>query len=491
MTSRPAGPAPGTAARVGRNAAWLMAGEVAAKVASTAFFVVVARALGVHEYAWFTFATAFVPLFLTTGQLGIHQVVVGAMVADRAQASAAFSSGLAMRVLTAVIAVVLAALAAPLVLRGQGPLLTVALVGVALALDSVTTYLSTWFDAFGSVRAYATALVVNRIASTTLAAVAWLAGAGLPGILCTYVLGSLAATAYAWRQVRRHFPEVRLSDARRATAVQLVRTGAPLGVAGVLNMALLRLDTVLVAAFLGQVALASYGVAFRFYDSFLFVAFALGEATFARYVMAGRGAAANATLEAALAVSAAAYTPLFVLSIWSAPAIVEVLFGQRYAGAAAAVPWLTLATLMFSATYQLRSATVGTGGRGSIAGVAAAALTVNIALNLVLIPTVGIVGAAAATAAAAAVETVLTAFAAHKRGLRARSVRATAPAALAGAGTALLLHLTGLTGLPAAAIGTLAYLVLLGPATATLPPQLRAHVSARPRALLRRMSASG
>lgn len=463
-----------------------MLAEIAAKFASTAFVVVVARALGVHEFAWFTFAAALVPLFLMLGQLGVHQAVVRAMVSDRNGASRIFASGLAVRTATALLAVAAATATAPLVLRGQGVTLTVAVVGLALALDVTTSYLSTWFEAFGSIRPYATALLLNRVASTALATAAWQLDLGLPGVLGTYLVGSAAALGYAWFQVRADFPALRLGDARRKEAISLVRVGAPLGIAGFLNMALLRLDTVLVAAILGQVALAQYGIAFRFYDSLIFVAYSLGEATFARYTRAGTGPVADETLNAALSLAAAVYVPLFVLSVWSAGAVVDTVFGQRYAGAAVAVPWLTLATLFFSATYQLRSATVGIGGRGSIAGVAACSLTVNVGLNVWLIPLIGIVGAAVAAAAASAVETALTALAAHRRGLRA-SPRALAPALAAGSGTALLLSISGLSGLSAAAVGSMAYLALLFPAARTLPPTLRNHVKAQERAILRRI----
>lgn len=476
---------PGSRLPVARNAAWLMVGEVASKVASLVFVVVVARAVGVREYGWFTFATAFAPLLLAVGGLGLGVAVLREMVADRAAAPRAFASELAVRLSTGGVGVVAATLLTPLLMAEPGAAATVAVVGVALLLDLVTSSASVWWQAYGDLRPYARALVINRVASTALAVLAYAVGTGLPGILATYVVGSLLATGYVLRAVRREFGPWRLRDADRVTAARLVRVGAPLGVASVLNMALLRAGTLVVAAVLGPVAVGLYGVAFRFYESFLFVAFSLGEATLPRFAGHGPSPQSRRALETTLVVCAAAYTPLFVLSLPAAEAVVVTVFGSPYAEAAEAVPWLTLAALLFAVTYQLRMAAIARHGGAPVMWTAASALGLNTVLALVLVPRTGIEGAGMSTAAAAALECVLTASAAHRRGYRWRP-RVLLPAALAGAATGLLVSTTGLSGWPALLVGAAGYLVVLVLLGRLLPPDQRAWLRAKGSALLRR-----
>lgn len=464
--------------RVAGNALWLTAGEAASKLASVAFVLIVARALGVREYGWFTFATAFVPLLLVVGSLGLHQAVVRDLVHFPERASETFTSGLAVRVLTGLVAVAAAAGLAPLFLPDRLAVLTVLVVGVALFLDTTTSYASAVFEVYGSLRHYAIALMVNRFGSTALALAAYAAGAGLVVVLLTYLLGSAAGTAYAARAVRRELPAVSLRDVRAATAVRLLRDGAPLGVAALLNMALLRFDTIMIAVVLGAVEVGLYGVAFRFYESFLFVAFALGDATFPRFARFGAGARSSRLVEVTTALAASAYVPLFVLSLFSAPWAIGLVVGERYLGAAPAVPWLTLAAVFFSLTYQLRNAAVGTGERRGIASIAAVALVVNVALNLVLIPRDGIAGAAFATAVAAGCEVVLTGVVLHRRGGTVRYGRVLAGPALAGLGTALALRSFGLEAGSAALAGVLLYPALLAMLLPLLPRELRATLRA-------------
>lgn len=469
--------APAAHPPVAGNALWLLGGELVSKLASIVFVVIVARVLGVREYGWFTFATAFVPLILIIGSMGLHQSAVRAMVSDRHRAPEVFASGLVVRLGTAAAAIGLTALLAPAFLDQRQAVITVIVVGVALALDATTSYCSSIFEAFGSVRQLATALMINRVGSTTLALIALLSGSGLGFVLLAYTLGSAAGLGYALRALHRSFPDVAVRSGRVSTAGQLVRAGLPLGVAGLLNMALLRVDTLMVAGLLGATAVGLYGVAFRFYESFLFVAFSLGEACFPRYARLGKVRGTVPTVEAAMVLAATAYVPLFVLSLFIAPWAVAVVFGERYAQAAPAVPWLTLAAALFALTYQARSALVGMGAARSVVPVAASALVVNVALNLVLIPRTGIAGAAVATAVSAAVEVVLTVAALGRLRLGVRLVRSLAGPVTAGALMAAVLALTGAEGLVALSTGVALYLVLLLVTVPVLPAEQRAWLS--------------
>lgn len=478
----PGGSSRGDDRRLAGNTLWLMTGEIVSKLASIVLVVIVARAIGVREYGFFTFAGSFVPLFLIIGSLGVHQVVVRRLVEDNSQLSELFASGLLVRVVTGVAALAASMALAPWFLDDSTAILTVLVVGAALLLDAITSFMSAVFEAFERNRYYATALVVNRVGSTALAVAVFVAGGGLPEILVTYFTGSLIALGYATRSLRRNFPPIRLRAARRSTAVALVREGAPLGLAGVLNMALFRLDAIMVAAFLGAEAVGLYGIAFRFLESFLFVAFSLGDACFPRYARQGRGPQSARTVQVATALALTFYLPLLVLSLFAAPWMVTTLFGARYALAAQAVPWLTLAAVFFAVTYQARSAAVAVGGRSSIAAVAAAALVFNIALNVVLIPRYGITGAAIGTAAAAALESLLSVLALRRLGVASALSRLALTPAFAAGATFGLLHLTDLADAGAILAGAACYLLALIAVLSVLAPRERSQALA----LLRR-----
>lgn len=477
----PSAPDDGGSLPVGRNAAWLTGAELGAKIASIVFVVVVARALGVEQYGWFVVATALAPVFLVLGSLGLHQAVVRIVVRGDEHASTAFATGFAVRTLTAAAAVLLATAAAPLLVDGRTAVVTVAVVSTALALDATVSYWSSAFEVRGTMRPYSLALVLNRFASTALAVVAYALGGGLLGVLSAYLAGSAGAVLYVHRAWRRSSPAGRLWRLDRATAVTLLREGAPLGVAGLLNMLLLRSDTVLVTVLLSTRDAGLYGAAFRFYESFVFVAYAVGDAAFPRLSRQGRSTGTAHLLEAITALAAAAYAPLFVLSLVAAPWAVDTVFGEQFSPAADAVPWLTLATLLFAVTNQARTGLLALGRAATTARIAAAALGVNLVLNLLLIPAHGIAGAAAGTAAAAATEVTLSVWSLRRAGVHLRYGRLLAPAALAGAGSAGVLIGAGLQGGAAVLVGIPLYLLLLAAAAPVLPEHLRRRLTRRSR----------
>jgi len=74
---------PGQSASLAGNTTWILAGELIGKAASFVFVVIVARGLGTTQYGYFTFATAFVPLFLAFGTWGIEMVLVREMSRNR------------------------------------------------------------------------------------------------------------------------------------------------------------------------------------------------------------------------------------------------------------------------------------------------------------------------------------------------------------------------------------------------------------------------
>lgn len=474
----PGGSPASTGARaVAGNGLWLFSGQLVAKLASLVFVVIVARAVGVREYGWFVFATSFVPLALSLASFGLDSAVVREVARDRDRLSQVFASGLALRLGAGSVALLLALALTPLFLRERLALVTVAVVGTALLLDEVTTYLSNVFKAFERMRFHATALMVNRIGSTLLALAAYLADAGLVTILVTYLLGSLGALVYCAVILRRRFPPIGLREGSRGTAGRLLRIGAPLGVASVLNMALFRADALMVQAYDGAEAVGLYGVAFRFFESFLFVSWVLGSLTLPRYARQSRGPESARTFDVALTTALSFYLPLAVLSLFASEWAVTTLFGARYADAAVAVPWLTGALVLYAVTYQARTASVGVGARGVIAWIAAIALVINIAANLVLIPRLGFEGAAIATALAAAVEAVLSVAAVRRQGVPVRVSRLLAVPVLAAAVTGAVVAALALEDGAAAAIGSGLYVVVLVLLGALIAPDAKGAVA--------------
>jgi O-antigen/teichoic acid export membrane protein len=391
---------------VASNAAWLMVADLVGKASNFVLVVIVARELGPRQYGDFAFAFAFLPLFLQLARWGIDLNSLRRLSTGEAEFSSVFANAAVLRVLLSLAATGAAFTLVPLFVDDSTAVMVVLVVGVSLWLDEMTVFLSLGFTAIEQLHLHAAVVVVNRVLSTLLAGVAVATGAGIVAVSVAYMGGSVAAVLVStWFLVRR-LPPVHMRDVHRGEIRQLAREGAPLGLASVLNMAVFRLDAVLLRILEGPVAVGVYGVAYRFFEPLLFVTWSLTHAATPRLARESAGEPGR-TFELALAATLAFYLPIAVGALFTAPWLLEHLFGPRYLSADDAVMWLAASAVPYAVAHLARNAAIAAGQRRSIPAVAGVVLLVNVALNLVLIPSHGVTGAAIATFAAEVLECVL------------------------------------------------------------------------------------
>jgi O-antigen/teichoic acid export membrane protein/peptidoglycan/xylan/chitin deacetylase (PgdA/CDA1 family) len=387
-------PADPSLRRSAGNALWMLLAEVAGKGAGLVFFVIVARALGAEEFGHFTFAISFIPLFLIFANWGLDSAFVREVARNRERVSELFASGLVL--LTALGGAGLAisfAVALALVDRG-GPYEALVIIGFALFCDEVSSFIGTIFKGFERMQFFALAVFTNRLLSTALSAAVLVAGAGLVPICLAYLAGSIGGLLFALAALKRYFPPVSLRSASRATVRDLFGIGLPLGFAGFLSTAVYRIDAVMLGLIKGPVPLALYGVAYRFFESLLFVSWALGNVALPRISLARERAQTTRIVELSSAGVLAFYLPIAVGAPFAAEWIVVTLFSSEYEAAASVVPILTAAALFYGIEVLGRLSAIALGHRKEIAWITGATLVVNVAANAIAIPLYSYKGAA-------------------------------------------------------------------------------------------------
>ena len=456
--------------RYAANTAWLVVAEVGGKVASFAFVVIVARGLGTKDFGYFTFALSFVPLFLVLGGWGLASTVVREIARDRSRLSEIFATGIALRTALGLAGLALALATGPLFLSGGRAYTALAILGVALLLDELSSFLGTVFRAFERMKFQALVVLTNRILSTALALVAVSLGAGLVVVCATYLAGSAGAFLFGAIALRRYFPPVDFGEMRRSVARSLVRTGIPLGFAGVLNTAVFRISAVMLQAIRGPVEVGLYGAAYRFFESLLFVAWSLGNAALPRMARERRGPELGRTFELTAVLTLAFYLPLAVTFPFASNWLVTTLFSDRYEDASSVVGVLTGAALLYALAYSARIAGIALGRTKEIAAIAAVTLAASVAMNAFAIPRYGFEGAAWTTLAAEALEAVLlNVFFLYANGTFVRLRPLLVPAVATG-GVAVLVLVAGLDGAAALLAAAVAYPPLLLLSAALLAP---------------------
>jgi len=179
----------------------------------------------------------------------------------------------------------------------------------------------------------------------------------------------------------------------------LLRRALPLGIAGLCQQTYFWADNAFVRVLEGDAWLGRYNACARLL-SFMIMAALMAASSAAPWLARRHRAGDVGVATARLSQPLLALAGLGAGLLWSSSGrLLSILFGEGYEVAGPAMQWLLLAVVAVYAGAPFLTAVVAMGGTGSVLGVAASALAVNIAGNALLIPILGIEGAALATLA--------------------------------------------------------------------------------------------
>jgi O-antigen/teichoic acid export membrane protein len=252
----------------------------------------------------------------------------------------------------------------------------------------------------GALIAWGSPVVIGLVA-------AWLI---LAGILRKEVPAGAGSAVSAWhhaRAERRLVPEAPAGRVRRLGA-EFWGFTAPRGLQAAFQVIILWLDILLVGAMVSRYAAGVYAAVSKLVIVGTFALegnrLAIGPQLSALLARREHDRAADLFQSATRWLMLASWPLYIVFAVF--PAVVLGIFGARYTAGAAALVVLSLAMLVNLGTGNV-TVVLLMGGKSSWSAInAAAALIVNIGLNLVLLPRIGILGAAIAWGASIVVDNV-------------------------------------------------------------------------------------
>ncbi len=401
---------------VARGGGANLVGAAVTAVANLLLSVVVARALSTADAGIFFSITSLLLVLSTLGRLGTSGGAVYFLPRLRVLGSAA-EIGEAVRlsvrpalVASGVLGLALVVFAAPIAELVAGTasgdaVLVLRLSGLALPFAAIGDVLQSVTRGFGRMR---TTVVVERIGRPLAQVVLTLLAAPTGEVsllVLAWTVPYLPAALMSWLPIRK------LAAAERARKADAEPSGfgpgpywrftGPRALTLLAQVALQRLDVVLVGAILGLAPAAVYAAATRF-----LVVGQLGNQAISVALQPRLSAtlARDDRVEAGLLYRTT--TAWLVLTTWplyllvgTFPGALLSVFGRQYAGATEVVVVLCAAMLVATACGQVDTVLMMAGRSTWNLGNALLALVVQVGLDLVLIPRMGIMGAATGWAA--------------------------------------------------------------------------------------------
>ena len=386
-----------------RNSTIGLVAQMAIKVLSFAFSVLIVRRLGAEQYGQYAAVLAVGGLLIFLADRGLSPYTVRAVARLRDQAGGRqqieelFGNLLRLRVLLAFITGLLIIASAWLTKRPPEMIAAIALGALGLLFYSSQGSAEAILYGFERLDVTAGARVAHQLTFVVLGAIALVLGIGYYGLVGANLVGILVLTFICWQGTRRL--GVRPGQVRRQLWPGLIRSGIPFGIIGFTLGLSYRFDTVLLNIFQGDIQTGYYNAAY----SLVFATIVLSNVVnTALYPSLTRQAASNAdrlpmiyarTLRYLLIVS----LPIAVGGYLLAHQIIPFLFESDYAPAIPGLRMLIwVVPLMFLSEF-LGYAILVDGREGNIVRAVLVSTSLNVLANLLLVPRWGYMAAAAMT----------------------------------------------------------------------------------------------
>jgi O-antigen/teichoic acid export membrane protein len=378
--------------RIARNAAVRMAGEIVAKLASLAFFVVMARELGARGFGEFQFALALTGALIYLAGFGTDQLLAREVARDRGLAGRLLADAAAVKVLGGLLMLGAAVLIAA---ASSEAVAAVAIVGAGALLEVLSKSWHSIYQGYERLDLVSATLIVQRVLTAAVGIPVLLAGGSLVAAATVYAGGAAVAVLVCELLLRRL--GVRRARLDASGWLPVMRAGVPIGVVSLLMIVLLRLDVTMLAFLTDAATVGVYAVAFRLVEATQFMGGAMAMAMLPWLARAG----AELTRGFALGLKAvnALLLPIgLALTLFAEP-VIDLLYGSEFERSVVPLQILGLMTLLYGINAYAAVSLVARYRPLAYGRLLVPVIALNVVLNLILIPAEGANGAAAAALA--------------------------------------------------------------------------------------------
>ncbi|MCB0259998.1 MAG: flippase [Calditrichae bacterium] len=387
-----------TTQRIIKNSFFLTGGNVVAKALNLVLLLILTRMLGREGFGLYSFAFAYVMLFLLFTHLGLNTYLVREIAKDK-------SSGPEHIALTLPLVLICSLLTAALVngiawmvnWSGQERLIIAVFSGYMI-FDALGRYLFSIFRAYERMAYEALVYMTERAGLLIVTLIGWQLNWRLESLVAWFTLIMVLKLLLAWYFVHRHFFPLKLRW-NGSEALAMLRQAYPFALVGIFGAMSMRIDTIMLKVFHSADAVGLYNTGRKLVESLAFIpeniAFAMFPALSVLFLSDPKKFQETFTriLQYMLIIA----LPLTIGSYLLAPRFIELLFEPEFARSYIALQWLSLWLGILFLKYAFATTLNVVGKQHLFSLFAGISMVLNVVLNYLLIPQYDIGGAGFAT----------------------------------------------------------------------------------------------
>lgn len=380
------------------NTGWLFAGQIVFLLLSFFIGAWIARYFGPEEYGLISFVVAFAGLFSFLSALGVDGIINRELVSHPEKRDELLGTGLRMRLWGAGLAFVATAIVA--LLAGGSDIAKVLIIFYAFGFFLQAPFiLITFFYSQVKAKQAIKAQLLAAIISSALKVVLILLGGGVTWLIAVFVLDSLWQAIFLIKLYKEQGFKLITWRFKPELARKLWHDSWPLMLSSAAAVIYLRIDQVMIGWLMGETAVGIYAVGVKLTEVFYFIPGVICGSLFPAIVNARNTNIAIYKSRLKKLYILVGVLGLFIAGVTAlfASPFISLVFGSAYL---AAIPVLKIyiwsSIGLFLGTVVFHQLTAENRTR-EIFAINFVAMIINIALNIYLIPRLGLSGAAMAT----------------------------------------------------------------------------------------------
>ena len=389
-----------TIQRIAKNTGVLLVSQIASYILGFFFVMYTARYLGAAGFGILSFALAFTGIFGVFADLGLRQLTVREVARDKSLASKYLGNIAVMKVILAIITFGLIALFINLLGYPEQTIKVVYLVTLSVIFGAFSVMFYSVFQAFEEMEYQSVGQILNSILMLSGALFAISRGVSVVGFASIYFLVSVVVLVYAfaicvWKFV---LPKVEID---RSFWKPAIKAALPFGLSGIFITIYYHIDTVMLSLMISNAneVIGWYNAAYRLILILIAIPSLYATAIFPVMSIFFKSSEESLkfiftrSLKYMLLIS----IPIVAGTILLADRIILLIYGSEYVPATIALQIL-IWSFLFGAIggvfgYLLNS----TNRQRTLTKIVGCGMALNVALNILLIPSYSYIGASIAT----------------------------------------------------------------------------------------------
>lgn len=381
---------------VAKNAAFMTVASIAQKVISFVYFTLIARSIGVEGTGKYFLALSFTTIFVVFVDLGLTNVLVREAARVREHIQKYVSTILSVKLVLGVLAYVAVFWVSKKLYPDTELRSMILLSGVTMLFDSFNLTVYGVLRAIGDLRFESLSITFSQFASLILGSIFLFFHLPLIFLILAFTIPSALNAMYASYTVFHRYQVTAVPRFDAPTFVWLSKITIPFALAAIFARVYSYIDTLLLGHFLGSEAVGFYSTPYKITFAFQFIPLALTAALYPRlseYFVHHKekfSVILTDSLKYLLIVS----VPIAIgIAVLARPLIV-LLYKEDFLPSVLPLQIIIVSLIFSFASFPVGAALNAGNKQVTQTTIVGIVMVVNIIMNVILIPKIGVVGAA-------------------------------------------------------------------------------------------------